>query len=164
VRLFVLFKAPVEHVLEWDEGSIKGQARFVRRIYHLYSVLLKNYASGGVATVSLKDQETLERHRLQLIANITAALDHDISFNTAIADLMKFFNVLTDMSRFDRLTMGTTENAARSVSNTEARHFEWKDADHCGFDGILATARLSAEKQHSEPIRPIAHVKCITMQ
>jgi leucyl-tRNA synthetase len=35
IRLFLLFKAPVDHVVEWDTQSIQGQYRWLNRIWNL---------------------------------------------------------------------------------------------------------------------------------
>lgn len=34
-RLFVLFKAPPENVLEWDDSAVEGQARWLGRLQTL---------------------------------------------------------------------------------------------------------------------------------
>lgn len=37
MRLFLLFKAPVELVLDWDVDAIKGQQRWLNRLWNLIS-------------------------------------------------------------------------------------------------------------------------------
>ena len=34
-RSFILFKAPVDQSLEWDDDAIQGQSRWLRRVYRL---------------------------------------------------------------------------------------------------------------------------------
>jgi leucyl-tRNA synthetase len=36
-RSFILFKAPIDQALEWDNDAIVGHTRWLRRVYHLVS-------------------------------------------------------------------------------------------------------------------------------
>ena len=43
-RMFILFKAPPEKDLEWDEADVEGQFRFLNRVWRLVT----DYAAAGV--------------------------------------------------------------------------------------------------------------------
>ncbi|EDQ91048.1 uncharacterized protein MONBRDRAFT_6783 [Monosiga brevicollis MX1] len=49
-RLFVLFRAPPEAVLEWDEQHIQGVARWITRLFELTDKLQTSIAQSGVST------------------------------------------------------------------------------------------------------------------
>ncbi len=87
LRLFILFAAPPEKELEWNEEGISGCCRFLNRVYKL--------KSGG------RDQESgVKEERIYVLINKTIkAVSDDIErfhFNTCIAHLMEFINEIND--------------------------------------------------------------------
>jgi len=109
VRLFLLFKAPPSQVLEWDEKQIKGQHRFIQRVWSH----VKQHVEAVTALPSSKLQQLHEPisvdavpklsqpaqdlfiNTQQTITGVTTQLDERI-FNVAVALLMKFINQLDD--------------------------------------------------------------------
>ena len=102
-RMFILFKAPPEKDLEWDDADVEGQFRFLQRLWRLVESvskvtapdqLLSNHASGIPAELS--ESETEIRRAVHLAIQ---AVGHDLSgefqFNTAISELMKLSNSLS---------------------------------------------------------------------
>ncbi len=47
-RMFILFKAPPEKDLEWDEADVEGQFRFLNRVWRLVT----DYIAAGVSRKS----------------------------------------------------------------------------------------------------------------
>jgi leucyl-tRNA synthetase len=97
-RMFILFKAPAEKDLEWDDADVEGQFRFLNRVWRLVT----DAATAGVSTKSVdpttltKADKDLRRAIHTAIADITEDLTDDYQFNTAIAELMKLSNALGD--------------------------------------------------------------------
>jgi leucyl-tRNA synthetase len=93
-RLFILFKAPPEKDLEWDEADVEGQFRFLNRLWRLVigAKLVKATVSGELS----KSEKDLRRFVHHAIQAITEDLDGNYQFNTAISELMKLSNALTD--------------------------------------------------------------------
>lgn len=96
-RLFVLFKAPPDKVLQWDEDAIEGQHRWLKRVWQAcHSVT----ASGDINAAD----DACVAHDSRLLALTNAcitAVTQDMEqrrFNSAIAELMKLTNALTDAS------------------------------------------------------------------
>ena len=90
IRVFTLFKAPPQMDLNWDASAIEGPSRWLRRIWRLcedYRSLERSAVANGKALGHLS------RARKQAIRGVDAALDQHV-FNVAIAELMKFSNVL----------------------------------------------------------------------
>jgi len=92
-RMFILFKAPPEKDLEWGDTDVEGQFRFLSRIWKLYINCAKDINS---KSNSYQDKEK------SLIKSMNIAIkeiSNDIlnnQFNTAISELMKFYNSLSN--------------------------------------------------------------------
>jgi leucyl-tRNA synthetase len=98
VRLFILFAAPVENDLRWQEAGIDGALRFLRRVY--------NFAWRWRDAVKDAPRETPDAHAFSIGAR---ALRHEthraiervtrdiegLHFNTCIAALMELMNALS---------------------------------------------------------------------
>jgi leucyl-tRNA synthetase len=93
-RMFILFKAPPEKDLEWDDADIEGQFRFVNRLWKLVT----NFTaiSTAVGEEMSKPEKDLRRSIHVAIQAITEDLDGEYQFNTAVSELMKLSNALTD--------------------------------------------------------------------
>ncbi|MGG6239884.1 leucine--tRNA ligase [Nodosilinea sp. AN01ver1] len=102
-RMFILFKAPPEKDLEWDDADVEGQFRFLNRVWRLVTEYIATAGAKvgspaeDVATADLsKDEKTLRRAIHTAIQAITEDIDGDYQFNTAVSELMKLSNALTD--------------------------------------------------------------------
>jgi leucyl-tRNA synthetase len=99
-RMFILFKAPPEKDLEWDDADVEGQFRFLQRLWRLVNAahergLRLQAALEPVAQDSLTAAERdLRRAVHTAIAAISEDLDGDYQFNTAISELMKLSNAM----------------------------------------------------------------------
>jgi leucyl-tRNA synthetase len=93
-RMFILFKAPPEKDLEWDDADVEGQFRFINRIWKLVTgfTSISTQASGELS----KSEKDLRRSIHIAIQAITEDLDGEYQFNTAVSELMKLSNALTD--------------------------------------------------------------------
>jgi len=94
-RMFILFKAPPEKDLEWDEADVEGQFRFLNRVWRLVMEASSLPAVPAVGELT-KSEKDLRRAIHTAIAAITEDLDGDYQFNTAVSELMKLSNALTD--------------------------------------------------------------------
>jgi leucyl-tRNA synthetase len=101
VRLFVLFAAPPENELRWQETGIEGAVRFLRRVYGMVwrwherlSDALQKQSAPGAAEFSI-EARALRRKTHQTIARITEDFE-ELHFNTSVAALMELSNALGD--------------------------------------------------------------------
>jgi leucyl-tRNA synthetase len=92
-RLFILFKAPPEKDLEWDEADVEGQFRFLNRLWRLVMSAQPVTAVSGQLSKSEKDLRRFVHHAIQAISE---DLDGEYQFNTAVSELMKLSNAITD--------------------------------------------------------------------
>jgi leucyl-tRNA synthetase len=97
-RMFILFKAPPEKDLEWDEADVEGQFRFLNRVWRLVT----DYVAAGVSRKKAqladlsKPEKELRRAIHTAIQAVTEDLEDEYQFNTAVSELMKLSNSLTD--------------------------------------------------------------------
>ncbi|WP_241434010.1 MULTISPECIES: leucine--tRNA ligase [unclassified Prochlorococcus] len=98
-RMFILFKAPPEKDLEWDESDVEGQYRFINRIWRLFAEIedisdfkLK-YIDPSLKVDKLNDSDRKLRKIInKTIKEVTIDLDLNSQFNTAISELMILCN------------------------------------------------------------------------
>ncbi len=92
-RMFILFKAPPEKDLEWGDTDVEGQFRFLSRIWKLYINCAKDINS---KSNSYPDKEKSLKKSMNIAIK---EISNDIlnnQFNTAISELMKFYNSLSN--------------------------------------------------------------------
>jgi leucyl-tRNA synthetase len=115
-RMFILFKAPPEKDLEWDDADVEGQFRFLQRIWRLVDAAIAR----GLSLNNLVDQKELpdpkaimapqaigvtelspsERQLRRAVHTAIQAVSEDLSddyqFNTAVSELMKLSNAMVE--------------------------------------------------------------------
>ncbi len=102
-RMFILFKAPPEKDLEWDDADVEGQFRFLNRVWRTATAHAENTAPpvgtnsrSSAADALTKPEKELRRAIHIAIQAITEDLEDDYQFNTAVSELMKLNNALGD--------------------------------------------------------------------
>ncbi len=98
-RMFILFKAPPEKDLEWEDADVEGQSRFLNKVWR--SVLdfstqpRTNVRTQNLASLT-KPEKELRRAIHTAIKEVTEDLEGEYQFNTAVSELMKLRNSLED--------------------------------------------------------------------
>ncbi|AOY83005.1 leucine--tRNA ligase [Moorena producens JHB] len=97
-RMFILFKAPPEKDLEWDDADVEGQFRFLNRVWRLVSDFAANGSTKSSPSNSdlTKPEKDLRRVIHTAIKEVTEDLEGEYQFNTAVSELMKLSNGITD--------------------------------------------------------------------
>jgi len=85
LRLFILFAAPPETELEWDDRGIDGAFRFLNRVWRIQENLVE------------KSEDGLYRIMHKTIKKVSEDIE-SFKFNTAIASLMEFVNAIYQSS------------------------------------------------------------------
>ena len=95
VRLFMMFTAPPEQSLEWNEAGIDGAARFLKRLWRMVSEHMAAGAAPALEVTTLSaEQKDLRRKTHQTIAKFGDDVGRRLQFNTAIAAAMELVNAL----------------------------------------------------------------------
>lgn len=95
-RLFVLFAAPAEHELLWNESGIEGAVRFLQRIWRFvykWKDVLVN--ATDPADAFSDDARKLRQKTHQTIKRIEENFE-SLQFNTPVAALMELSNAIHD--------------------------------------------------------------------
>jgi leucyl-tRNA synthetase len=87
LRIYEMFMGPIESDKPWDESSVAGVNRFLRRIYTLSN---KKAAD--------KSAQDVLRKLHQVIEKVSGDVP-ELKFNTAIASMMELVNIWEDVSK-----------------------------------------------------------------
>jgi leucyl-tRNA synthetase len=109
-RMFILFKAPPEKDLEWDDADVEGQFRFLQRLWRLVDSEV-NHDEASPATG--ESDPDIRRAVHQAIKAVSEDLSDDFQFNTAISELMKLSNSLS--SGLAQASPGVREEAMSAL-------------------------------------------------
>ncbi len=99
-RIFILFAAPIENELVWNEAGIEGGVRFLQRVWRLVYKWENNIGGGHMPA---PDKEfspaarALRRKTHQTIKRVGDSLE-TLQFNTPVAGLMELSNAIGDLS------------------------------------------------------------------
>lgn len=99
-RMFILFKAPPEKDLEWEDADVEGQFRFLNRVWRLVTEFAAlppaSPGQGGEKDLLSKPEKDLRRAIHTAIKAVSEDLEGDYQFNTAVSEMMKLSNALND--------------------------------------------------------------------
>jgi leucyl-tRNA synthetase len=95
-RLFVLFAAPPEKDMEWQESAVGGQRRFLERVYRFVTSNLERTKAPAEPTAS--DRQAIRKLH-QTVRKVTGDFDSRWHFNTSIAALMELVNKLYELEK-----------------------------------------------------------------
>ena len=99
VRLFMMFAAPPEQSLEWNDSGVEGAFRFLKRLWRLVAEHVEAGLPGALNVDSLDDSaKALRRKTHETIQKVSDDFGRRHTFNTAIAAVMELIN---DVSKFD---------------------------------------------------------------
>ncbi|MCD4779906.1 MAG: leucine--tRNA ligase [Candidatus Omnitrophica bacterium] len=93
LRLFILFAAPPEDQLEWNDNAIEGSWKFLNRIWHMVDQRYLSSEKKIVKDILDEQDKILERTCHLTIKKVTADIDN-YKFNTAISSLMILMNAM----------------------------------------------------------------------
>jgi leucyl-tRNA synthetase len=96
VRLFILFAAPPDQSLEWNDEGVDGAARFLKRLWKLVVIHLADQPAPAELDVAnlTAEQKNIRRKLHETITKVTDDIGRRHTFNTAIAANMELINEL----------------------------------------------------------------------
>ncbi|MBS1811382.1 MAG: leucine--tRNA ligase [Acidobacteria bacterium] len=102
VRLFMLFAAPPEKDLEWDDSAVEGASRYLNRVWRIVHKWHQKSAECGVRSAECEfsaDARALRRKTHQTIQRISNDIGQRMNFNTGVAALMELTNAIYDFDK-----------------------------------------------------------------
>ncbi|MGI6614718.1 MAG: leucine--tRNA ligase [Dethiobacteria bacterium] len=99
-RLFILFAAPPEKDLDWNDQGVEGCHRFLKRVWRLVEEWEKEPRGGerGAGVLGAAEIE-LQRALHGTIKKVTVDIEERFNFNTAISAVMELVNAIYDYRR-----------------------------------------------------------------
>jgi leucyl-tRNA synthetase len=97
VRLFILFAAPPDQSLEWNDEGVDGASRFLKRLWKLVESHIKQISDAAELNISelSPEQKSLRLKLHETIAKVSDDIGRRHTFNTAIAAVMELINELS---------------------------------------------------------------------
>ncbi|MCW5197545.1 leucine--tRNA ligase [Buchnera aphidicola] len=96
IRLFIMFAAPIESDLYWNENGLKGMNRFLKKIWNIcyknISIFKKNKKK--YFNLNQEKKKKIYSNLFKTVSEVSEDIQHKQSFNTAISHIMKFFKYL----------------------------------------------------------------------
>jgi len=90
-RAHILFQAPINDVLDWDETKIVGVERWLRRLISLSEPITSRYnIEKSTSDNEMNDDEVILHNAVQsYLKSITDSFNDTLSLNTVVSDYMK---------------------------------------------------------------------------
>jgi leucyl-tRNA synthetase len=100
-RLVSLFAAPPEKDLDWNEHGVEGAYRFLNRVWRFVTGHLAELrAADGRAHPPATDHGRRFRRVVhETIRRVTADIEREFHFNTAVSAIMELFNALQEFEQ-----------------------------------------------------------------
>ncbi|PSU44052.1 leucine--tRNA ligase [Photobacterium frigidiphilum] len=116
VRLFMMFAAPADMTLEWQESGVEGASRFLKRVWKLVH---EHTNKGTVETLDVAalsgNQKALRRDVHKTIAKVSDDIGRRQTFNTAIAAIMELMNKLNKAPQESAQDRALLDEALKAV-------------------------------------------------
>ena len=145
VRLFMMFAAPPELTLEWQESGVEGAHRFIKRLWKLAHDHIAAGPTAALDVASLNaDQKKLRRELHKTIAKVSDDIARRQMFNTAVAAVMELMNHLQKAateSEQDRALMSEALSAVVRLLYPITPHLSFSLWNELGNDGSIEDAR-----------------------
>jgi leucyl-tRNA synthetase len=117
VRLFMMFSAPPEQSLEWNDAGVDGASRFLRR---LWALCYRHTNAGKVGSLDIAAlngaQKALRRKAHETIQKVTDDIERRQTFNTAIAAVMELCNDISKFEDTSELGLAVTQEALEAAT------------------------------------------------
>ncbi|BCJ88567.1 leucine--tRNA ligase [Effusibacillus dendaii] len=93
-RLFILFAAPPDRDLEWNDQAVEGAYRFLGRVFRLVDTHSALFANRPAINVTGSDEKRLWQQTHYAIKKVTEDISERYQFNTAISAVMELVNAV----------------------------------------------------------------------
>ncbi|SMO50876.1 leucine--tRNA ligase [Melghirimyces algeriensis] len=91
-RLFILFAAPPEGELDWNDSGVEGSHRFLNRIWRMVQLNQELFQNRPDPKPEEKASKELYRLLHRTIKKVTEDIEDRLQFNTAVSAIMQLVN------------------------------------------------------------------------
>ena len=104
-RLFILFAAPPQKELEWNDSAVEGAFRFLNRLYERSAGIKKCAQIPQIAHANLSKEEKYARMKVyEALKKSNDVYEENFTFNTLIAACMEALNAVNTQDNQDVTT------------------------------------------------------------
>ena len=104
-RLFILFAAPPEKDLEWNDSAVEGCYRFLNRVWRIVTSHTELKDDYDISTLSKEDKD-VRRLIHSVMKKVTDDISQRFNFNTAISAIMELTNGLVSYADSESMKEG----------------------------------------------------------
>jgi leucyl-tRNA synthetase len=97
LRLYVMFVAPPEKEVEWNDAGLEGSFRFLLRVWRLVDHWAETIGGEGIPSCGddcTESERALRRKTHETIRRVTSDIEERMHLNTAVSSLMELVNEL----------------------------------------------------------------------
>ena len=106
-RLFILFAAPPQKELEWNDSAVEGAYKFINRLFDKMSNAYKTTQIPAISHANLSKDEKYARLKVyEALKKSRDVFEKTYAFNTLIASCMEALNALNSQDNKDIWTEG----------------------------------------------------------
>jgi leucyl-tRNA synthetase len=97
LRLYVMFVAPPEKEVEWNDAGLEGSFRFLMRVWRLVDHWCETIGGDGIPACGddcTQAERALRRKTHETVRRVTGDVEDRMHLNTAVSSLMELVNEL----------------------------------------------------------------------
>ena len=99
IRLFILFAAPINKELEWNDNALKGAYNFINKLFsNANRIKDKDFSNLDFSNLTTSEKYARKKIHEALQKSNNIFSNYDYSFNTLIAYAMEAFNALLNQN------------------------------------------------------------------
>jgi leucyl-tRNA synthetase len=151
-RLYMMFTAPPEATLEWNDAAVEGSYRFLRRVYN-FGIKLNAIENIAITPIFKNGDASVSKQAKALrldVHTLLKQIDYDyqrMQYNTVVSGAMKLLNALEDFKND-----GSAADNAAAVegfgillrvlypATPHISHTLWRDMGYAAVQGDLLDA------------------------
>ena len=141
-RLFILFAAPPEKDLEWNDNAVEGAFRFLNRVFRIVDDnrdSVKEIANLDVSALTA-DDKALRCALHTTIQKVTDDVAQRFNFNTAISRIMELVNAMYQYKGDNKAVIGEAINALVIMLAPFVPHITEELWEMVGMEGSVHNA------------------------
>ncbi len=156
VRTYMLFVAPLEDEVMWNENNIIGVYRFLEKVWRYVDSWKVNYNEDNLTPeiIKLHNDERLDtnsnRELHKTIKKVTSDLE-DLKYNTAISEMMKFINFIYKEKKIN-------------LGSLDGKEEFWVDLNKVGLETFLKILAPFAPHITEEIWESLGHTESIHLE
>lgn len=112
IRLFMMYAAPIQSDIIWNESGVKGMYRFLTKLWNLIYQHTHNITN---TKKNIYNTENIQNNLYETISKVSHDIKTRKSFNTAIASIIKFTNSICNIDFIQKYDTSFVQNIFNNI-------------------------------------------------